>query len=112
MDTMQKRLNAMRVPAAVCRLLNKWASNMSHLTGHQVKAFVGCFSLAVYAGFLAEKELELWNYLVIASRLLSQHAIALVQVDQVFRSVFVPSHCQFLSLISCFVRGTMLACVC
>jgi hypothetical protein len=34
LDTMQKRLNAMRVPPDVCRLLNKWASNMSGLTGH------------------------------------------------------------------------------
>jgi len=47
LDTMQKRLNAMRVPADVCWLLNKWASNMSGLTGHQVKAFVSCSSRSV-----------------------------------------------------------------
>ena len=83
MDTMQRRLNAMRVPPDVCRLLNKWSSNMSGLTGHQIKAFVGCFSLVVYAGFLDHEEEKLWNHLVVASRLLSRQAITLAQVDEV-----------------------------
>jgi len=86
LDTMQKRLNAMRVPPHVCRLLNKWASNMSGLTGHQVKAFVGCFSLVVYEGFLDEKESKLWNHLVKASRILSAHALTADQIDQVCTS--------------------------
>jgi hypothetical protein len=83
LDTMQSRLNAMRVPPDVCRLLNKWSSNMSGLTGHQVKAFVGCFSLPVYDGFLTDKETRLWRHLVVASRILSCHALTAGQIDKV-----------------------------
>jgi hypothetical protein len=84
LSIMQARLDAMRVPADVCRLLNKWSSNMSGLTGHQVKAFVGCFSVAVFAGFITDdNEIALWNLLVVASRLLSLHLISSAEIGLV-----------------------------
>ena len=96
LDTMQKRLNAMRVPPDVCRLLNKWAANMSNLTAHQIKAFVGCFSLVVYCDFLEEEEEALWGYLVVASRLLSLYAITLEQVDLVLLALCCSVCCNLL----------------
>lgn len=89
LSIMQARLDAMRVPADVCRLLNKWSSNMSGLTGHQVKAFVGCFSTAVFVGFLSEQEEKLWTHLVIASRILSLHLITGQEIDAVRLSAVV-----------------------
>jgi hypothetical protein len=83
LQVMQARLDAMRVPPDVCRLLNKWSSNMSGLTGQQIKAFVGCFSVAVLDGFLEPDEEALWIHLVVASRLLSQHAISASQIEKV-----------------------------
>jgi hypothetical protein len=80
---MQARLDSMRVPADVCRILNKWSANMSGLTGHQIKAFVSCFSIAVYDGFLDETERLLWRELVSASRLLSQTFITEKEIKQV-----------------------------
>jgi hypothetical protein len=83
LDEMQRRLNSLVVPSDTCRILNKWASNMSYLTGHQIKAFVGCFSLPVLDGYLNQKEKKLWRHLVTASRYLSQHALSSVEIDHV-----------------------------
>jgi hypothetical protein len=83
LKVMQSRLNAMEVPADVCRLLNKWGANMSGLTGQQIKAFVSSFSIPVFAGFLDEREEKLWRFFVVASRLLSLNTITVTQVDQV-----------------------------
>jgi hypothetical protein len=80
---MQARLDSMRVPADVCRVLNKWSANMSGLTGQQIKAFVSCFSVAVFDGFLDQKEMALWRLLVSTSRLLSQTFITSMQITQV-----------------------------
>ena len=80
----------MRVPADVCRLLNKWSSNMSGMTGHQIKAFVSCFSFVVFAGFLTPEQEVLWNYLVVSSRILSLHLLSQKDIDTV-----IPVHVHF-----------------
>ena len=99
---MQARLDSMRVPADVCRILNKWSANMSGLTGQQIKAFVSCFSIAVYDGFLDDVEHGMWLELVSASRLLSQTVITDTQINQVLLACpflsFVAFFCLFLSL--------------
>ena len=71
LKAMQQVLDDMELPSDTCRILNKWASNMSDLNAAQWKAFVTYLSAAVFDGRLTKKEQELWDHLVAASKLLA-----------------------------------------
>jgi hypothetical protein len=98
---MQGRLDAMEIPSDFCRILSKWASNMSHLNAGQIKAFVGCFSRVVYRGYLSDDESQLWEHLIVASRLMSQYQLNQTELAQVRHCfAFFSTTCMCLSDVS------------
>jgi hypothetical protein len=61
---MQVVLDDMEVPSNVCRIISKFASNMSRMNAAQLRTFATSLSGAVFAGRLSPARQRQWDHLV------------------------------------------------